>query len=208
MVEGVNAMSRLRFSGLLVIITLSHAGIGWSQTSTASPGITIALYDDVQLSPRLLADAKDEATRIYQKAGISIWWIICKSSGRIGQPDLRCQDPPSATRLNLRIVPRAQTFSDGIFGVAFLSSEGSGAYSDVFYDSVEKLDRDWHVGLARVLGHVIAHELGHLILGSNAHSRQGVMCPRWHRDELHLASRGALLFSVEQARLMRKRLDR
>src|SRR5713226_5223882 len=32
--------------------------------------------------------------------------------------------------------------------------EGTGAYGDVFCDSAEKLDRDWHVGLAQVLGHV------------------------------------------------------
>jgi hypothetical protein len=95
---------------------------------------------------------------------------------------------------------------DGIFGVAFLSAEGTGAYSNVFYDSVERLERDWHVGLTRVLGHVMAHELGHLLLGSNAQSRQGIMCPKWHGDELRLASIGALLFSEEQAQFMRERL--
>jgi hypothetical protein len=96
--------------------------------------------------------------------------------------------------------------SDGVFGVAFLSTEGTGAYTDVSYNSAEELDQEWHVGLARVLGHVMAHELGHLLLGSNAHSRQGIMCPRWHGDELHLASKGSLLCSEEQARFMRERL--
>jgi hypothetical protein len=94
-----------------------------------------------------------------------------------------------------RNVAHASKASDGVFGVAFLSAEGTGAYTDVSYNSAEELDQEWHVGLARVLGHVMAHELGHLLLGSNAHSRQGIMCPRWHRDELHLASKGALLFS-------------
>jgi hypothetical protein len=68
----------------------------------------------------------------------------------------------------------------------------------------KQLDRDWHVGLARVLGHVMAHELGHLLLGSNAHSRQGIMCPNWHAGELRLASMGGLLFSEEQGRFMRE----
>jgi hypothetical protein len=174
--------------------------------SSAPPPIIVALYDDVQIPPRVLTDAEDQATRIYQKAGISILWINCKSSRTDAQPDLRCQDPPSAMHLILRIVPKTLTASDGFFGVAFLSAEGKGAYSDVFYDSAEKLDRDWHVGLVTVLGHVMAHELGHLVLGSNAHSRQGIMCPSWHGNELHLASMGALVFSEEQARFMRKRL--
>jgi len=175
----------------------------WELTRVVS-AITVAIYDDAHLSPHVLAEAEDEATRIYQKAGLTISWIECKSSKADAAPDLRCQDPPSATHLKLRIVPHALKSSDDIFGVAFLSAEGTGAYRDVFYDSVEKLDRDWHVGLARVLGHVIAHELGHLLLGSNAHSRQGIMCPNWHGGELRLASMGALLFSEEQAQFMRE----
>jgi hypothetical protein len=173
-----------------------------------APAISVSIYDDVQLSPRVLAEAEDETARVYQKAGITISWIECKSSKTDSAPDLRCQDPPSAMHLNLRILPHASKSGDGIFGVAFLSAEGTGAYSDVSYNSAEELDRDWHVGLARVLGHVMAHELGHLLLGSNAHSRQGIMCPSWHGGELRLASMGALLFSQEQAQFMRERLAR
>jgi hypothetical protein len=222
--EEVNAMNRLLFSGcLLVILTLLSVARGWSQPTIAPanptatgaqslprvgsvPAITVAIYDDLHLSLQILADAQDEAMRIYRKAGVTISWIVCKSSTM--EVDLRCQDPPSAVHLNLRIVPHASKSSDGIFGVAFLSAEGTGAYSNVSYDSVEVLDRDWHVGLARVLGHVMAHEIGHLLLGSNAHSRQGIMCPDWHGGELQLASTGSLLFSEEQARFMRKRLAR
>jgi hypothetical protein len=170
------------------------------------PAITVAIYDDLHLSLQILATAQDEAMRIYRKAGVTIYWMVCKSSTM--EVDLRCQDSPSATHLNLRIVQHASKASDGVFGVAFLSAEGTGAYTDVSYNSVEELDREWHVGVARVLGHVMAHEIGHLLLGSNAHSRQGIMCPSWHRDELRRASMGALLFSEEQARFMRERLAR
>ena len=44
--------------------------------------------------------------------------------------------------LNLRIIPHASKSGDGIFGVAFLSAEGTGAYSDVSYNSAEELDRE------------------------------------------------------------------
>jgi hypothetical protein len=190
-----------------IAFDFEHRRFSWELGAAAS-AITVAIYDDAQLSPRVLADAEDEATRIYQRAGIPILWIGCNRSKMDAKSDSRCQDPPSPIHLNLRIVPHARKSSDDIFGVAFLSPEGTGAYSDVFYDSVEQLDRDWHVGIARVLGHVMAHELGHLVLGSNAHSRQGIMCPSWHVDELHRASMGALLFSEEQGRFMRGILAR
>jgi len=189
-----------------IAFDLKHRTFGWEPPAVAT--VTVAIYDDVRLSLRVLADAEDEATRVYQKAGVAISWIECKSSRTDGEPDWRCQDPATAPHFNLRIVPHASKSSDGIFGVAFLSAGGTGAYSDVFYDSVLKLDRDGHLGLARVLGDVMAHELGHLLLGLNAHSRWGIMCPSWHGAELRLASMGALLFSKEQARFMRQRLAR
>jgi len=217
--DEVNAMKRLLVSSfLLVILTLSLLDLGWSQPTDHAtkaqlvprvgsvPAITVAIYDDLHLSLQILAAAQDEAMRIYRKAGVTIYWMVCKSSTM--ELDLRCQDSPSATHLNLRIVQHASKASDGVFGVAFLSAEGTGEYTDVSYNSVEELDREWHVGVARVLGHVMAHEIGHLVLGSKAHSRQGIMCPSWHREELRRASMGALLFSEEQARFMRERLAR
>jgi hypothetical protein len=147
------------------------------------------------LSPQVMIEAQNEAMSVYQKAGSRDLLDWCKSSNL--EAESSCQDPPSATHLRLRVVSHASKVSDGVLGVAFLSADGRGVYGDVSYNAVEDLDRKWHVRLARVLGHVMAHELGHLLLGLNAHSRQGIMCPCWHGDELHLANTGSLLFSED-----------
>ena len=41
----------------------------------------------------------------------------------------------------------------------------------------------------------MAHELGHLLLGANAHSKWGLMRARWTREDLVAADRGELSFS-------------
>ena len=68
----------------------------------------------------------------------------------------------------LRIVPGSWMNGDATFGVAFLSAEGKGVYCDVFYGSVEKLHKDSDVSIPPILGYVMAHEIGHLLLGTHA----------------------------------------
>jgi hypothetical protein len=105
----------------------------------------------------------------------------------------------------LRIVPKALSAADSMFGMAFLAGNG-GVYGDVFFDSVEILHRDCGASIARVLGHVMAHEVGHLLLGSHSHSSIGIMCPSWHSEQLRRVEKGTLFFTPEQARAMRDKI--
>ncbi len=164
---------------------------------TVSSSVTVRLYTDVQLSPKTLAQVEQEEVRILRQAGVETVWVECKSS--VSDRDPRCQIPPGPGYFVVRIVPKAHKAADSIFGVAYLAN-GSGAYSDVFYDSVEKLHQECGASTERVLGHVIAHELGHLLLGSNAHTESGIMRPHWYAEQLHALERGALFFTPEQAR--------
>src|SRR6266851_8976627 len=79
--------------------------------NAASPFHAEPKHDDMHLSPQVLADAEDEAMRVYRKAGVAISWVECKSARTKAEPDVRCQDSPSPTRLNLRIVPHASKAS-------------------------------------------------------------------------------------------------
>jgi predicted HD phosphohydrolase len=56
---------------------------------------------------------------------------------------------------------------------------------------------------AEILACVIAHEIGHLLLGPNSHSPTGIMKAKWSADELRGAGWGRLLFTPQQAELIR-----
>jgi hypothetical protein len=96
---------------------------------------------------------------------------------------------------------------DTVLGVAFLSDD-EGTFADVFFDPFRRLraDRTREIP-ASVLGHVMTHEIGHLLLGSNAHSHLGIMQARWHRDQLRSIAVGGLLFTPGQAAQMRARVS-
>jgi hypothetical protein len=105
----------------------------------------------------------------------------------------------------LHVVSGGRAGSDFVFGEAFLSEDGHGRYCDIFFDRLKQAQGD--VNLALLLGAVSAHELGHLLLGSNSHSRIGIMEPRWQKDSVEKIGKGMLLFTKEQAELMRRRIQ-
>ncbi len=98
---------------------------------------------------------------------------------------MACSRNDEPEHLSLRIIPGAtNSLSDVAFGVAFLSSDGAGRYCDVFWKRAEDLHAIYNIDLGGVLGTVMAHEMGHLLLGSNAHAVSGIMRDRWEDDEL------------------------
>lgn len=168
--------------------------------------ITITIHNEAPITDKVLEQATREASRIFHKAGLNSVWIVCQLSNAGPNTQPECLSAPDLTHLSLRIVPWSSQMGDSTFGVAFLSEKGIGTYSDVFYPLAEKLSQQCNASLGRVLGHVMAHEIGHLLLGSKAHSPVGIMRPQWQAEELRQIGMGTLLFTPEQANKMHDRL--
>jgi hypothetical protein len=54
-----------------------------------------------------------------------------------------------------------------------------------------------------ILGHVLAHETGHLLLGADSHSVSGIMHVPWRVKDLEIMAEGRMLFTPGEARRMR-----
>ena len=205
---------------LLGTLLLALSFPAWPQNPEAdgNPQVIVSVYNDVGLSPEVLTQAEAEAGKIFAHAGLEVIWSNCVSSRDRVSPDTpvptrtglansaSCVHFDWPSHLALRIVHRPSSPMNEVFGVAFLSAEGTGCYSDVFFDQATELRADWNVDLASLLGNVAAHELGHLLLGSNSHARDGIMKARWQPEELLKVKRDKLLFTAEQAERMRGKL--
>jgi len=181
--------------------------------STASPpsfsanSVSVSVYNDAGAPPDVLLQAENIATRIFEQAGVRVKWINCPVVAPGVQDTAICRKAFFPTYFQQRIVSPHPGLSASSFGVSYLSSDGIGCYSYVFYPRVAEQQRVNEQNGAVLLGHVMAHEIAHLLLGANSHSASGIMRAHWYAQELGSANKGELLFTPEQARVMTERLQ-
>ena len=196
------AWLRLRRSviaGLVVSLGLVFPGAPFAGAQKPTPAIRVRVDNYTQVSPGTLAGAEREAARILDAAGLRTVWLDCPKGHSPAVTKDPCQDPLGPSDIELRLVfESAQSkFQDTVFGFAVHP-----ILATVYYDYPVRLARGDNADfeLPIILGCVIAHELGHLLLGSNSHSGSGIMQPRWERKQVRQAMTGALLFTSAQAK--------
>lgn len=188
--------------GMIVLLCASGA------VARAGPNyaieITVVVNNSVGVPTVVLRQAEVEAERIFALSGIHILWLEC--APELGTED-PCQRVPGANEFVVHFVRAGKTSLDSTFGTAFVGRDGDGKYCDIFLDRIQETVRTTRTGLGQLLATVIAHELGHLLLGSPSHSFFGIMVPHWNQEELQRIAMGDLLFSKAEALRMRMRLQ-
>ncbi len=193
-------------AGWVTLAVLAAGLPGFSQEPADMPEITLSVYNEAGVPEKVLAKTKREVTKIFLPE-VKLTWLSCWSSRGQVATDPACRNRMVGSHLAVRIVPWSSRSGDSVFGVAFLSPEGLGTYSDVFYDPVQKLHKDRNIDIGTLLAHVIAHEVGHLLLGQHAHAQLGIMRSRWQGDELRSIARGGLLFTPSEIECIKARIS-
>lgn len=190
----------------LAVAPLAFAQLPPPSTSL-NPEVSISVHDYADVPTVLLTAAEDQAREIFRHAGLETVWLNCS-------PKLEKFEPRSCyfadtTHLTLKISPHAMNAQVrnriDVLGTAYPDEEGAGYFAYVFYDRVQELAQRRRLGHA-LLADVMAHEIGHLLLGTNSHSLSGIMCAQWNYEELRHVAEGAMSFIPSQSRIMRDRL--
>jgi hypothetical protein len=197
------AFKAVALSAVTVLGVLGFAPASFGQ----NPQVTVSVFSDIPVSRPLLVRAEQRAQKIFSISGVDIAWIDCtRAKATDGDRDPACTKSYGPDDFVLRITSHVSTVSSDAFGVAFLGSDGRGRYADVFWKRAQELGTTSSQGVDRILGSVMAHELGHLLLGLNSHSVSGLMRARWENDELRCLDMGTLVFLPEQGKRMRARI--
>ena len=176
-----------------------------AQVGTPASRVIVSVHNDAHASVGTLTSAETTASRIFREAGLNVEWMNCVGVGNHGSAS-PCTKAAYPTYLHIRMVARARNLPGATFGIAYLAADGTGCYSSVFLEPITHLHANSGQGVAPVLGHVMAHEIAHLLLGTNSHAAEGIMRAQWQREELLSASKGELLFTPRESQVMRERL--
>jgi len=185
--------------------------------------ITIYVYNYAEVSAETLREAEKIAHAIFQKAGVKIRWCdkhLKKNNERSAEPE-----PFFSSDIALHILPHSMTESFGLMSERLGLAPGRGpnrSIAYVFSDRAEQLAQQQRAAqivqalagrfepcasIGQILGLVIAHELGHL-LGFETHFSTGVMRADWDSADLQKGIFGKLLFTPQQAEIMRAAVSR
>jgi hypothetical protein len=192
---------------LLLLFTPRALAQGRPAAMSEMPQLTISVYDYAGVPASFLIAAEADVERIFRRAGLETQWLNC--GRKAGAQEPKACPIVDGTHLVVKILPHALSPQarkrSEVLGAATVDEKGTSYYAYAFYDRVRQLAEERRLG-HELLGAVVAHEIGHLLLGSNAHSVSGVMCGRWERKERRDISDGAMGFFPEQARAMRDRV--
>jgi hypothetical protein len=154
-------------------------------------------------TPATLVRAEREASQILQKTGLQTEWTNCTIEGLNENRSESCLGSVESAGVELRIVVETgrKHLRDSEFGFAVVPS-----FARVYYERVTRVAAfdDAVFEGPILLGCVIAHEIGHLLLGPNSHSQSGIMLARWERQQIRQAVTGRLLFTEEEAHRIRR----
>lgn len=166
--------------------------------------ILVLVHNYAGVESAVLKQAEKTAARVLATGGVQVRWLDCQQNSE--QPE-QCENEPDPSVLVLHVLPAGVTrraAPSGSLGFAVPSKPGEfGAFAGVFYDRVKRLSSRGFSEPA-ILGYAIAHELGHLLLGFEAHSEDGIMKAEWHRKELKRAENATLVFDRGQRSRIRQ----
>ena len=189
----------LVFAGGLLVLPIAESA------APASPvHVTARLYNTARVADVVKEAALRAATGAVIAGGIHLRWKDCDLADS-------CATVPARGELIVRLVRSPTEIAASanlVLGHAFIDMrERTGVLATVFVDRVELIAGQAETDATLLLGRAIAHEIGHLLLGTNAHSVRGLMRTEWTPADVRRHASADWALTDEEAGAIRRRLQ-
>jgi hypothetical protein len=174
--------------GIMTLFALAIQPVECRDTA-GQPAVAVCLDPEAVIQT---GAAEGVASKIFSQMGVRLDWRHWRGC------------PPGALRIKLTLhtpeslMPAAMAYAHPYDGTDIR----------VFYDRVSDPHAFPKDVVPKILGHVLAHEIGHVLQGISRHSDTGVMKANWTPADFAAMTLEPLRFTAEDARLILEAVKR
>jgi hypothetical protein len=146
--------------------------------------VTIRVYDQYGVSLERLQTATRIAGRVLRGADLEAIWRLCgRKGGSSTHPD-ECRDLLTPTEIVMRVSSAPRGVEPGAgrsiqLGYSYVDAVSrTGTLATIFADRINQA-APTGIDRATLLGWAMAHEVGHLLMGTTTHASRGLMQAQW-----------------------------
>jgi hypothetical protein len=190
-------------TAIVVLATAGALVARSAKAQTASPSLTVVIHDYSALPLEVLERAKGITTTIYRQIDVQVnWWDANRFAAEVTTV-LAARPVLTASVLHVRLFRSSPANGPRPANGELAHAVPGSQYASVLVQRVEYVASHGGQDFVTLLGHVMAHEIGHLLLPPNSHSAAGIMAATM---DLFLVDHGGLSFDLRQAAAIRARV--
>jgi len=187
-------MSNRLASGLVMSLIMTVVTGAPRCMAASTLRLTLVIYDHAHVGPEALGAAENTASEIFTHAGVQLIWREGFAYAAERRAALNPARENPATLL-IKLQPESEAARYGVRSACGGIGFESGAI--IFVRSFDSTR----------LAYVMAHELGHMLLGPNAHAIVGIMRGTLLPGDWEKAAQGTLGFTHSQNQQIRTWID-
>jgi hypothetical protein len=186
----------------ITAITMLMAAVNATASNQQGPDFTVHVFVtfEAHVSGSLIMGARSCASKLLAATGVKLIWH-----------DTPIGDAAGANSLAMTFLPGApvsdRTGRNANALAVALPYASTGQQILVFNDRVTNFVAPYGRRSRVVLGHILAHEIGHVLENMARHSNTGLMRAHWSHDDISTMIWTGLPFAPEDKALIRARME-
>ena len=190
---------------MLLMMSCNAISLASGNVNSTDPEVVVRVFQTGLIPGPTLHQGQIVAQRIMATAGVHVRWVY--GGFKTESPVPGCASGGGAVQtIDLRFVySTPRYYLRGALAEAFPFAQ-SGIRITVFFDRVSDIPKGYRIPAHLLLGHVLAHEIGHVLLQNDGHAETGLMKPRWTDVDYYQMLKEYLKFTLGDARSIQSNL--